>query len=167
MTQLAQDFAICHHPLRSRQMTSKDARKRAAAEIAGLGLPTRKVARLLEKIAAIPEVLDMNFSRWDFRAAIDESFVQVQEVRRLPTHAGGEAVWEIANFGKLFKYIIAARPMFKALFQDLQRRRPSTPDNPWSLVRGEVYSPLHAPSPLNTHVSYASNAVSTVETAPS
>ena len=167
MTQLAQDFATCHHPLCSRQMTSKEARKRAAADIAGLGLPTRKVARLLEKIAAIPEVLDMNFSRWDFRASIDEAFLKVQETRRLPTHDGGEAVWEFANLGKVFKYLIAERPVLKALFQDLQRRCPSTPENPWSLVRGEVYSPVHAPSPLNTHVSYASNAVSTVEKAPS
>ena len=107
----------------------------------GLGLPTRKVARLLEKIAAIPEVLDMNFSRWDFRASIDEAFLKVQETRRLPTHDGGEAVWEFANLGKVFKYLIAERPVLKALFQDLQRRCPSTPENPWSLVRGEVYSP--------------------------
>ena len=126
------------------QMTSDEARKRkrVAGEIAGLGLPTRKVARLLEKIAAIPEVLDMKFSRWDLRTAIDDTFLKVQETRRLPTHDDGlEVVWEFANLGKVFKYLIAERPVLKALFQDLQRRCPSTPENPWSLVRGEVYSP--------------------------
>ena len=137
-------------------MTSSEARKRAAADITGFGLPTRKVARLLEKIAAIPEVLDMKFSRWDLRTAIDDTFLKVQETRRLPTHDDGlEVVWEFANLGKVFKYLIAERPVLKALFQDLQRRCPSSPENPWSLVRGEVYSAEHARRPFNPTVQKA------------
>ena len=77
---------------------------------------------------------------------------KVKVIRRLPTVAGDEAVWEFASFGKLFKHTIAERPVFKALFRDLQRRRPSTPDNPWSLVLEEVYSAGHAPCPFNPTV---------------
>ena len=137
------------------QMTCGEARKRAAAEIAGLGLPTRKVARLLEKMNAMPEVLEMGLTRWDFRTSIDDGFAKVKEIRRLPTVAGGEAVWEFASFGKLFKHTIAERPAFKALFQDLHRRRPSSPAFPWSLVRGEIYSAGHAPYPFNPTVERA------------
>ena len=136
------------------QMTSGEASKSAAGEIAVLGQPKSKIARLLDKIKSMPDVLDMGLTH-DFRTSIDDAFVKMKEVRRLPTSTSDEAVWEFASFGKLFKHTIAESPAFKAVFQDLQRRRPGTPDNPWSLVRGEVYPAGHAPCPFNPTVEKA------------
>ena len=136
------------------QMTSGEASKRAAGEIAGLGQPKSKIARLLDKIKSMPDVLDMGLTH-DFRTSIDDALVKMKEVRRLPTSTSDEAVWEFASFTKLFAYTIAERPAFKAVFKDLHRHRPSTPDNPWSLVRGEVYSAEHAPCPFNPTVQKA------------
>ena len=65
-------------------MTSDEARKRkqqAAGKIAGLGLPARKVARLLDTMKSMPEVLDMGLTRWDFRTSIDDGFAKVKESR--------------------------------------------------------------------------------------
>ena len=77
-------------------MTSAEDRKRkreCAGTIAGLGMPTRKVARLMDTIKSMPEVLDMGLTRWDFRTSIDDGYAKVRESRRLPTVDGGEAVW--------------------------------------------------------------------------
>ena len=103
----------------------------------------------------MPEVLDMGLTRWDFRTSIDDGFAKVKVSRRLPTVAGDETVWEFASFGELFKHTIAERPAFKAVFKYLHRCHPSSPDNPWSLVRGEVYSAGHAPCAFNPTVEKA------------
>ena len=44
------------------QMTSGEASKRAAGEVAVLGQPKSKVARLLDKIKSMPDVLDMGLT---------------------------------------------------------------------------------------------------------
>ena len=98
----------------------------------------------------MPEVLDMGLTRHDFRTYIDDNFSKVREVRTLPLVEGGEVVWEFASFAKLFVHTVAEKPSFKAVFQDLQRRQPCTPDHPWSLVRGEVYPAGHAPFPVQS-----------------
>ena len=139
-------------------MTSTEDRTRkreCAGIIAGLGLPIRKVARLLETMKSMPDVLDIGLTRHDFRTCIDDRFDGVREIRTLPLAEGGEAVWEFASFAKLFVHTVAERPTFKAVFQDLHRRQPCTPANPWSLVRGEVYPAEHARRPLNPTVQKA------------
>ena len=101
-------------------MTSAEDRKRkreCAGTIAGLGLPTRKVARLLDTMKSMPEVLDMGLTRWDFRTSIDDGYAKVKESRRLPTVDGGEAVWEFASFAKLFVHTVAERPASTRVLQ--------------------------------------------------
>ena len=110
---------------------------------------------MLETMKSMPDVLDMGLTRHDFRTCIDNGFAKVRESRRLPTVDGGEAVWEFASFAKLFVHTCDERPTFKAVFQDLHRRQPCTPANPWSLVRGEVYSAEHARRPFNPTVQKA------------
>ena len=103
--------------------------------MAELGLPEVKLLKVIAKVKANPDIIDLVVGRKSVHEASDHLFIQVADVVSLPMKVGDQLHdWDCCRVGPLFDLLSSSCPEFGKLLCSLDRHLPSSPTRPWAII---------------------------------